>query len=149
MMTEKLIRKPSIYTKVLSNEICERIRQTESVLQICKDEHLPHRTTIYNWIADKRKENPDDPDEETFDILYARAFDVQIDIYFDKIISIAEEADDHNTNSINKAKLLVDTFKWVAARKWPKKYDGEYIRMIKQGEIEEKIMDLSELVAGE
>jgi transposase-like protein len=123
------------YSYKLAQEICAKVAQGTSINKISQEEGMPSRKAIYKWITAKKKENKDDQSETSFDLLYAHAFDLQADIYFDKILTEAERADPTNMVSVNKAKLLVDTLKWIACRKWARKYDAEYIRMTKQDEI--------------
>lgn len=39
----------SKYTEALTIEICERIGNGEPLAQICRDEHMPQLTTVYDW----------------------------------------------------------------------------------------------------
>ena len=40
----------SMKTPALCAEICERIANGEPLRQICRDEHMPNWSTVYNWI---------------------------------------------------------------------------------------------------
>jgi hypothetical protein len=42
--------RPSKYTPELVEEICERISKGEPLRQICRDEHMPHWTAVYDWM---------------------------------------------------------------------------------------------------
>lgn len=43
--------RPSKYTPELVAEICERLSVGETMRQICRDEHMPHWTQVYEWMA--------------------------------------------------------------------------------------------------
>lgn len=43
--------RPSKYTPEIAAEICERLSDGEPLRQICRDEHMPAWTSIYNWAA--------------------------------------------------------------------------------------------------
>jgi type III secretion system FlhB-like substrate exporter len=43
--------RPSKYTPELVAEICERISTGEPLRQICRDEHMPHWTQVYEWLS--------------------------------------------------------------------------------------------------
>ena len=43
--------RPSKYTPELAAEIFERIGRGEPLLQICNDERMPERRTVYDWLA--------------------------------------------------------------------------------------------------
>ena len=42
--------RPSRYTPELAQEICDRISKGEPLLQICKDDRMPERRTVYDWL---------------------------------------------------------------------------------------------------
>jgi len=110
--------RPTKYTKELTDKICERIMNGESLRAIILDEDMPTRSTVHKWLA----ENDDFSDQ------YARAKDNQADTLADELIYIADNAED-----VQKARLQVDTRKWVASKLKPKKY-GEKIDMTSGGE---------------
>lgn len=41
--------RPSKYTPELVDEICERLSKGEPLAQICRDEHMPHPSTVRDW----------------------------------------------------------------------------------------------------
>ena len=43
--------RPSKHTPELAAEICERLGKGETMRQICRDEHMPHWTQVYEWLA--------------------------------------------------------------------------------------------------
>lgn len=47
----KKIGRPSKYTLELAHEICHRLSTGETMRQICRDEHMPHWTQVYEWLA--------------------------------------------------------------------------------------------------
>ena len=42
--------RPSKYTPELVEEICERLSKGEPLAQICRDDHMPRRQTVHNWM---------------------------------------------------------------------------------------------------
>ena len=42
--------RPTKYTDALADEICRRIAEGEMLMQIVRDEHMPERKTVYNWM---------------------------------------------------------------------------------------------------
>lgn len=42
--------RPSKYTPEIAQEICDRISRGEPLLQICKDDRVPERRTVYDWL---------------------------------------------------------------------------------------------------
>jgi hypothetical protein len=118
--------RPTKYTKELANKICDIIASSNLGLSnICKDESLPSRSTVRDWIAN----NPE------FSDLYARAKEDQADFLADEItlISDAELRTDVEVNGTNgssttnqdnvqRSRLMVESRKWLAMKLKPKKY---------------------------
>lgn len=119
--------RPSLYSEELAMDICKRIMSGESLRSICKDEAMPNRQTIFNWLADS---------DHPFFGQYARARDIQMDLFIDEIIDISDDGSndfievmtkngvkimvDHD--HIQRSKLRIDTRKWIASKLKPKKY---------------------------
>lgn len=99
--------RPTKYTEALADKICERVAEGESLNAICKEPEMPARLTIYRWFREY----------ESFSNNYARAREDQADFYADEIIALADSATDPQ-----KARLQIDTRKWVASKLKSKKY---------------------------
>ena len=106
--------RPSIYGDELAAEICDRLAAGESLMQICRDEDMPTRQAVHEWIADNRA---------GFGDKYARAREIQADYYAEKIAAVPEET--KRSNAPDRAqigRLEMDAYKWTAAKLAPKKY---------------------------
>lgn len=101
--------RPTVFSEELISEFLYRIAKGRSVKSVCDDKDMPHRSTIYEWLA----QNADFSDR------YARASEQRADQYFDEMLDIADKA---LPEEVQKAKLQIDTRKWVLARMNPKKY---------------------------
>lgn len=122
--------RPISFTPEIADEICERLAAGESLRAICRDEHIPDKTTVGRWLADKNN--------QAFRTQYAQAREAQADHYLEEIIEIADNATDDiralgnntplgiNASAIARARLQVDARKWVMSKLAPKKY-GERI----------------------
>ena len=102
--------RPTTYSEKITEEICRRIMEGESLRTITLDEHMPTRSTVHLWLSVNKE----------FSDHYARARDLQGDTYADEIVSIADQATDRD--SAAAAKVKVDARKWVASKLKPKKY---------------------------
>lgn len=71
----------STYTSLIAGEILERLAAGESLLDICRDDHMPAESTVRGWVVD---------DREGFAALYARARDIGLDHEADEIKRIAD-----------------------------------------------------------
>jgi hypothetical protein len=117
------------YTQEMADIICERIADGESLRAICRDEHMPVKSTVFKWL----NQNKDFADQ------YARAREAQADSLADEIIDIADDnsrdvmkdEDGHevvNHDVIARARLRVDARKWIASKLKPKSY-GEKLEV--------------------
>ena len=119
--------RPSIYSEELTDEICGRIANGQSLNSICKLDGMPAVSGVYRWM----REYPAFLDK------YTRAREDQADTLADEILDIADEKIDDfiideegnkrpNPDTVQRSKLRVEARKWIAAKLKPKKY-GEKI----------------------
>lgn len=101
--------RPSLYSEEIATTICQRLALGESSRVICEDEGMPSRITLLNWLNTKPE----------FCAIYARAREAQAD-HLDEEIQI--EALAATPETVNVARLRIETMKWRAARMAPKKY---------------------------
>lgn len=102
------VGRPSKYTIELSETICERISNGESLKKITDDEHMPTRSTVHKWLAEDKE----------FSDRYAHSRDLQADVFADEMDDIARD----EKIDVNRARLIIDTRKWTASKLKPKKY---------------------------
>ncbi|MEL6423793.1 MAG: hypothetical protein AAFQ42_15315, partial [Pseudomonadota bacterium] len=101
------VGRPTVYTPELADEICQRLSEGESLIQIMRDDHMPARSQIYAWL----KVHPEFQDN------YVRAREEQTDHFAEQTIVIADEEPDPV-----KARVQIDARKWAAAQMNPGKY---------------------------
>jgi hypothetical protein len=109
---------PTTYNDHIAQVICIRIAEGESLREIVKDEGMPDRSTVYDWLL----RHPEFADH------YARARDEQADTLADEIIAIADEQPeiiavvDKKTGALIEHKLDGAFLQWqknrIEARKW-------------------------------
>jgi hypothetical protein len=107
-----------------------RLAEGETLRSICRDENMPTRSTITEWVVN---------DREGFSSQYARARDMQIEYWADEIIEIADDASNDfmerrdksdkeelswqvNGEHVSRSKLRSDNRKWLLARLKPDRY---------------------------
>lgn len=123
--TTKKIGRPTKLTSKLAKEICDVIASSNKGLNaLCKEhKNWPNPDTIYQW----RKAHKD------FSEQYTRAKQAQIEVLVDDMLSIADDSsNDYVTNDegepvinhehLQRAKLRIDTRKWLAAKLCPRLY---------------------------
>jgi hypothetical protein len=108
------VGQPTSYTVERATKICALIADGKSVRSICKAQDMPSTTTVYTWLS----EQPD------FLAQYTRAREDQADAIFDECLAIADEAE---AETVQQAKLQIDTRKWMAGKLRPKKYNDKVI----------------------
>lgn len=97
----------SSFTQELADKICNYIAGGMSLRKLCELDGMPTKETVRVWLRDN----------ETFSAQYARARDEQADFYADEIIEIAD-----NETDPQKARVRVDSRKWIASKLKPKRY---------------------------
>lgn len=129
--------RPTTYTQDMGAHICERIADGESLKAICAHDDMPARSTVFKWLAD----------QPGFSDMYVRARDEQADALADDMLAIADQYDKAsealNPDLIQRAKLRIDTRKWIASKLKPKKY-GEKQEIEHSGSIKHTLTDMTD-----
>lgn len=103
-------------------EICQRVMAGESVRRICRDEHMPTQSTVFEWLAS----------DIQFRTAYQIAKQLLAETLADDMLEISDdtsgdfvEGEDgpaFNAEHVQRSKLRVDTRKWLASKLAPKRY---------------------------
>lgn len=110
--------RPSEFTQAISDEICERLADGESLRRICMDEHMPSKATVFRWLASM----------PAFQDQYAIAREAQAETQADELTDIADELPPKDAfgkvdgGAVQHQRLRIETRKWTAAKLKPKKY---------------------------
>ena len=116
--------RPSSFSQHTADLICARLADGESLRSICRDDSMPHVSTVLRWVASK--------DHQEFREQYAHAREVGLEQMADEILEIADETafdtiatkDGYKADNewIQRSKLRVDARKWILSKQLPKKY---------------------------
>ena len=119
------IGRPTDYNPELAKEICDVIASSSAgIKRLCKENSSwPSYNTIYRWLANY----PEFRDQ------YAQAKKCQVELLVDELLDIADdnsndcivdaEGQPHfNNQAIHRARLRIDTRKWLACKLVPKVY---------------------------
>lgn len=123
--------RPTKFTNALSEKICFRLAEGESLLSICKSPDMPHRSTIMRWLLS------DSPVYKSFCDNYAKAREIQYQCMADEIMDIADDGTNDymlrhdgeneayvvNGEAVARSRIRVDTRKWFMSKVLPKFYD--------------------------
>lgn len=136
-MKKQPVGRPTIYTKKLAKDICNKIASnSKGLMKLCAENpHWPNKDTIFTWL----KTHPEFSDQ------YARARRLQIEAFIDDIIDIADETtNDYRLNDqgeiipngecIARSRLRIDARKWLASKLVPKIYGSKLTENIRSQE---------------
>lgn len=115
--------RPEIYTSDIANAICTEIAtSSRSLRTICKQDKMPSVSTILIWLRDKPE----------FLTQYTRAKEEQADFLVEEMLDISDDktndvistetGESGNSVAVSRARLQVDTRKWLSSKLKPKKY---------------------------
>lgn len=117
------------YSDSLADVICAELVVGKSLNTICKQDDMPHISTIFDWLS----KHP------YFSEKYARAREQQADYLAEQIIDIADEIEietvydgdnvtlELNNTAVQRNRLRIDARKWYAGKLRPKKYGDKTI----------------------
>lgn len=157
-MSKIMTGRPSSYTPETGQAICDRLvcgkdELPESLRSICRDDDMPELRTVMRWLASN----------DEFRQQYTRARELQQELSGDDIMDIADNstddvmyltADDESGESgravikhsaIARAKLQIDTRKWVMSKLAPKKYGDS--TQIKHADANGEVLTLSGILS--
>lgn len=113
--------------------VCGKEDKPESLRSICRDDDMPSLGTVMRWLS-KHSE---------FRAQYASAREAQSEVQQEEIIEISDNCTDDvqvllgnddqtelgriNHSAIARAKLQIDTRKWIMSKMAPKKYGDKTI----------------------
>ena len=118
------------YGPEIAEEICRRLAEGETLRSICRDEGMPHASTVVFWVNK-------DPD---FAKRYAHARSQGLDVMAESIVDIADDL----TEDPNSRRVRVDSRKWLLSKMRPDKY-GDRVSL--DGKLGLEVNDLTKIRA--
>jgi hypothetical protein len=114
----------SAYSDDIATLVLDRVAMGESIRTICADPAMPAPSTIFKWLVTF----------QPFSEQYARAREACIERWSEEIIELADEPVAPNDNAaVQRARLRVDTRKWLMSKLAPRKYGDRVEHVIKSG----------------
>jgi hypothetical protein len=101
--------RPTLYSVEITDAICERLMNGESLRGICSQKEMPDRVTVIRWLGL----------HEEFATKYARARESQSD-YMDDLI--LETANNCTAETALADRVKIGAYQWRASKLAPKKY---------------------------
>lgn len=113
------------YSDEVAEAICARLAGGRSLRRICGDGDMPSLTSVMRWLAERPQ----------FRQRYAVARSLQADLFADQILEIADGDDGASgSEAVQRARLRVDTRKWLMARLAPRKYGDKLLSGESEGD---------------
>lgn len=114
--------RPSEFTEELAQRICFEITNGKSLRTVLKEDDMPSGPTVFKWMRE----------HESFLKQYTRACEERTEAMLEDMQEIAESVDLKNGLSVQKARLQIDTMKWIMSKQKPKKY-GDKLDLTSDG----------------
>jgi hypothetical protein len=135
-------KRPLGYSEALADLICDAIAKGGALYRLCEERaDFPAESCIYRWLDTR----------PGFAQKYQRARELQQDREADKIVAIADEADD-----VAIARLRIDSRKWRASKLAPRKYGDRLdlnhsgsIQQLSDAQLDARLAELLHKAAGE
>lgn len=129
--------RPSDYTQELADKICEQLALGLSMRTVCRADDMPSMATVFSWLRTKKEflEQYEKAKQESTDAMAEDILDIADESTNDYVEEVRDDGSTYtklNAENIQRARLRVDTRKWLMAKMKPKKY-GEKIDMTTNG----------------
>lgn len=129
--------------------VLRRLAAGDSIAEICRNQEAPSQDTVYKWVLEGGR----------FAEMYAQARQIQAERLFDELLRISDQLDEvgpdgkRDRAAIDRARLMIDTRKWILAKMLPKKYgdlskleiSGNPLRPLKLQPVAPSIADVKAL----
>lgn len=103
--------RPSSYSIEIADKICERMIEGETIAEICTDEAMPSRRTVYDW----HDAHPE------FRTRCARAREGMADAFEARMQGVIEKVESGQLPP-DAARVVVSNLQWRAAKAAPKAF---------------------------
>lgn len=131
--------RPSKFTEEIADYICEQMVEGRDLCDICTDDGMPNRMTVYRWMD----ANP------AFAAQYARAREALADFELNHLKTLAAECTEDNVNS---TRVKLNHYQWRLMKIAPRTY-GDRVKTEITGadggavKVESAVVDSRELDA--
>jgi len=116
--------RPTSYTPEIAQEICDKLAEGVPLAEICRQEGMPHPSTVRRWAATN----------ETLSRAIADAREDGEERITADLRRTAKGDQGYSTGDVNRDKLIIDTDLKLLAKWNPKKYGDKTILANPDGE---------------
>ncbi len=100
------------YSRELSDLLCDQLAAGRTLNSVCQDSGMPSRTAVQKWVASGI---------DGFAERYALARRLGYEVMADEVVDLSDGAG-LSTEAVAKARLQVDSRKWLLAKALPKMF---------------------------
>lgn len=135
--------KPWRYSPWLADEIIARVAQGEGVVKICRDDHMPHHSSVFEWV-----DNIPEFAKRYFvakryyaEAMFESAMDVAFNVSDDVRLVFGNDGLPRaqiNGFAIQRAKLIIDTMRYSLAKLYPRRFGEVGEKLSAEHEIEQE-----------
>lgn len=126
--------RPTDYNEDIASYICSEIASGRSLRSICEEEACPHRQTVFKWLSKYT----------AFNDQYAKAQKERTEAFAEDILDIADQySRDEEVDHINRARLRIDTRKWLMSKMSPKRF-GEKQEIEHSGNVKHSLTEMTD-----
>jgi len=111
--------RPTVYTPEIAARVCAEMAAGKSLRKICEPDDMPDERTVRRWAINN---------VEGFAPQYEEAVRLKAMKWADEVVDIADE----KTKDTKRARLRVDTRKWLLSKVLPKVY-GDKVTQVHEG----------------
>jgi Bacteriophage Sf6, terminase small subunit-like len=116
--------RPTLYSEQWAKKFCALVAQGKSVAEVCRRRDQPSEQSVYLWRSM----------HAGFAEALARAREAQADKLAKETLELSDKIDaDDNSVKVQRARLQVDTRKWLASKIAPRHYGDHVEHNIKGG----------------
>ena len=124
---EVKIGRPTKYTDKLSDSICAKLSEGQSLRTVCKSDDMPCKATIFSWLRTNEAflDQYTRAKQESADALTDEMLDIADDSTNDYMMKQGEDGSEYealNAEHIQRSRLRIETRKWLSSKLKPKKY---------------------------
>ena len=124
---ENKLGRPTKYTAKLSDNICAKLSEGQSLRTVCKSDDMPCKATIFSWLRTNESflDQYTRAKQESADALTDEMLDIADDSTNDYMMKQGEDGSEYealNAEHIQRSRLRIETRKWLSSKLKPKKY---------------------------
>lgn len=130
-MSKREHGRPTVYTREIADEICERLASGETLRSICRTEGFPPTPTVRRWVLENRdgfSERYREARELGYEEIAEEMREISDTVALGDIVTDKPNGVETRTQDMTQHRQLqINTRQWILARMCPKKFGDRQI----------------------